>query len=317
MLVKHFEESGNLLNEKQSTTWMFSISDRVLKRIRMSMELLAQDIRHIGERYMLYAGIFNLGTGIVGNLLMILVFTTLRVFKGNQSAFYLTIESISNIGLLLVSYLPRIINTLLGYDLVLNSLNLCKIRAMFTQVFAISSLFIVCFLSFDQYLSTNLNCYWRQMSTMKLAYPVVILTITFAVLHSSLFAIFTENQISMGCTVYNSIMKSYLSFFYYPILIGLLPVIITVGMSLLAYRNVRRIIRRQVPIVRRRLDRQMTAMTLARVLVFIICGVPFICISLYEFNIDPRSDHYLELAIVYLISSILYSLLYTNYAVNC
>ena len=281
------------------------------------MDPLAKEIRHIGDIYMLFAGIFNLVMGIVGNLLMILVFTTLRIFKGNQSAFYLTIESISNIGLLLVLHLPRILNALLGYDLILTSLNLCKIRAMLTQIFALSSLFTVCFLSFDQYLSTNLNYYWRQMSTIKLAYPSVIIIITFAILHSALFFIFTENQISMGCTVYNPIMKSYLSFFYYPILIGFLPLIITVGMSLLAYRNVRRIIRRQVPIVRRRLDRQMTAITLARVIVLIVGGVPFICISLYEFNIDPHSDRYLQLAIVYLISSILYSLLYTNFAVNC
>ena len=282
----------------------------------MPADSVAEKIRTIGEMYMLYAGIFNLAMGIVGNLLIILILTTLRVFKRNQSAFYLTVESVSNIGLLIILYLPRIHTAIRGYDLISVSINLCKTRAMLTQIFGLCSLSTVSFLSFDQYLFTNLDYRWREMSTMKLAYISVLTTIGFALLHSTIFFIFTENHQPMGCTVYHPTIKGYLSFFYYPILTSTLPLIVTVGTSLLAYRNVRRIIRRQVPIVRRRLDRQMTAMTLARVLVFVLCGVPFICISLYEFNLNLRENDSRHLAIVYLISSILYSLLYTNFAVN-
>jgi len=282
----------------------------------MSSPIIAQQIRGIGEMHMFYAGIFNLIFGIIGNISIILVFTTLRVFKGNQSAFYLTVESISNIGLLFTIYLSKILIDILGYDPVLISLNWCKIRTMIIQIFGLCSLSSVCFLSIDQYLSTNLQYFWRQMSTLKLAYYLTFFNICFAILHSTIFFIFSENQLSMGCTVYNPIAKYYLAFFYYPILTSTLPLIITATTSLLAYRNVRRIIRRQVSVARRRLDHQMTAMTLARVIVFVICGVPFICISLYEFNINTSEDNYMQLAIVYLVSSIFHSFFYTNFVIN-
>jgi hypothetical protein len=282
----------------------------------MSPSSTVQQIYAIGELYMLYAGVFNLITGIIGNIFIILLFTTLRVFKGNQSAFYLTAESISNIGLLLALYLSRILTHILGYDPVLNSLSWCKIRSMITHAFGLCSLFNVCFLAFDQYLSTNRRYNWRQMSAFKLSHRLIFFNNCFAIVHSTTFFIFTEIQSSMGCAVYNSIIKRYYSLVYFPIISSTLPLIITITSSLLAYRNVRRIVRRQVPVIRRRLDRQMTAMTLARVMVFVICGVPFICISLYELNISNNENNDMKSAIVNLLSSILYSLLYTNFAVN-
>jgi len=120
----------------------------------------------------------------------------------------------------------------------------------------------------------------------------------------------------MGCTVYNPTLKKYFSFFYYPILSNALPLVITVSFSLLAYRNVRRIVRRQVPIVRRRLDRQLTAMVLARVICAIVLGLPFICITLYELNLNNNGDNCMQLAITALIGIVFYSLLYTNFSVN-
>jgi hypothetical protein len=280
----------------------------------MSLSTEAQYIMDISDLYMLYAGVFNLVTGIIGNIIMIMVFTIIKVFKGNQSAFYLTVESISNIGLLLELFVSRILKYILGYDPVLVSLSWCKVRTMIAQIFGLCSVFTICFLAFDQYLSTNRRYNWRQMSTIKLSRRLIFFTICFAIVHSTTFFIFTEIQPITGCLVYNSVIKLYYSYFYYPILSSGLPMIITTTSSLLAYHNVRRIVRRQVPVVRRRLDRQMTLMTLARVIIIVVCGVPFICVSLYELNLNTDDD--VKVSIVYLVSSILYSLLYTNFAVN-
>ena len=282
--------------------------------MNMSSLTEAQHIIDISDLYMLYAGVFNLATGIIGNIIMIMVFTIIKVFKGNQSAFYLTVESISNIALLLTLYVSRILTYILGYDPVLVSLSWCKVRAMITQIFGLFSVFTVCFLAFDQYLSTNRRYNWRQKNTIKLSHRLIFFNICFAIGHSTTFFIFSEIQPVAGCVVYNSIMKLYYSYFYYPILSSALPMIITITSSLLAYHNVRRIVRRQVPIVRRRLDRQMTLLTLTRVIILVVCGVPFICVSIYEFNLN--TDDEMKLSIVYLVSSILYSLLYTNFAVN-
>jgi hypothetical protein len=154
------------------------------------------------------------------------------------------------------------------------------------------------------------------MSTLKLAHRLIIFNICFCTLHSTLFLIFTEIQSSLGCTVYNPTLKKYLSFFYYPILSNALPLVITISFSLLAYRNVRRIFRRQVPIVRRRLDHQLTAMVLARVICAIVLGLPFICITLYELNLNTSEDNAMKLAIATLIDIIFTSLLFTNFSVN-
>jgi hypothetical protein len=108
----------------------------------------------------------------------------------------------------------------------------------------------------------------------------------------------------------------YLTYFYYPILSSFLPLLISVTFSLLAYRNVRRIVRRQVTVVRRRLDREMTALALSRVLCIVTLGLPFIGVSLYEFNVNSSADNLMQLAVTRLIAAVAYSLLYINYCVS-
>jgi hypothetical protein len=111
-------------------------------------------------------------------------------------------------------------------------------------------------------------------------------------------------------------VKRYFSFFYYPILSSALPLIVTASFSLMAYRNVRHIIRRQIPIVRRRLDRQLTAMVLARVICLIVLGLPYIIFSLYQDNPVFTGNNYMEIAIATLAGNISYSLMYANFTVN-
>jgi hypothetical protein len=154
------------------------------------------------------------------------------------------------------------------------------------------------------------------MSTIKLAYRLTFFTICFAILHNIPLLILTEIHPITGCGVYNVILKNYFSYFYYPVVTSFLPVTVISSFSLLAYRNVRRIIRRQIPIERRRLDRQLTAMILARVICLLSLGLPYIIYSLYRSNISIQENDYLSLAIQQLIDAIMLSLFYTNYSIN-
>ncbi|CAF2091700.1 unnamed protein product [Rotaria magnacalcarata] len=108
----------------------------------------------------------------------------------------------------------------------------------------------------------------------------------------------------MGCNIYNTISKRYYTFFYFPIVTNVLPITTTITSSLLAYRNVRRIVCLQRPVFRRRLDRQMTAITLARIVVLIALGSPYIFISLYQINLNVNTNNYMQLALFELISAI-------------
>jgi hypothetical protein len=281
----------------------------------MTSPLLAQQIVDITAKYMFYSDLFNLVVGIIGNVSIILIFTTLRLFRGNQCAFYLTMGAVADIGVML-SYLPPDIAVYtLGQNLALTSIVWCKIQVMCLYGFGLDSLFTVCLLAFDQYLSTNHRYNWRQQSTLKLARRLVFYTACFAFLHSILFLVFAEIG-TLGCKIYDPIAKIYFTFFYYPILSTLLPLTVSVSFSLLAYRSVRRLVRRQVPVIRRRLDRQLTAIALARVFCIAILGIPFIILCMYELNTNYSETDYTSIAIENLVSAVIYSSLYANFSVS-
>ncbi|CAF4195210.1 unnamed protein product, partial [Rotaria sordida] len=111
-------------------------------------------------------------------------------------------------------------------------------------------------------------------------------------------------------------MSQYLSFFYYPILSGLLPIFIASLFSILAYRNVRRIVRRQIPIVRRRLDRQLTAMVLVRVITFVILTLPYAIQRMYTYITKINQSNLFLFAINTLIGGIMGSFFNLNYAIS-
>jgi hypothetical protein len=273
-------------------------------------------INDISKKYAFYSNICILTIGLISNLSLILVFVTLRTFRGNQCAFFFTVESIANIGVLL-SNLPTSISTYVNnQDPTITSIVLCKIRNAISQICGLCSLFTVCFLTFDQFMSTNPRPSWRQISTLKLARRLTLFNVCFFVLHSTIFLIFTKIGSSAGCAIYNTVIDAYFTFFYYPILSSAIPILVTISFSLLAYRNVRRILRRQTTMVRRRLDRQLTAMVLARVLCLILLGLPYIIYSLCRLNVNMTGNNKLGGAIVSLIAQIIYSLLYMNFAVK-
>lgn len=270
----------------------------------------------ISEKYWLYFHIFLLTVGLTSNIALILIFLTVRMFRGNQCVFYFTVESVANIGLLLLSSPSFIYGYIINQDPTFISVIWCKIQSSILHAFGLCSLFTVCFLAFDQYLSTNPRLHFRQISSLKLAHRLTFLNICFVSLHVIPFLLFTVMRQGELCTIYNVVLYAYLTYFYYPILSAAIPLLITVTFSLLAYRNVRRIIRRQVPIIRRRLDRQLTAMVLARVFCLILFGSPYIFYSLYRINLSTSNSSQLQMAIIRLVSRITYSCLYMNFAVK-
>ena len=280
------------------------------------MSSTAEHIRYFAEKYSLYGGIFNLIIGSISNIFIVIIFTNIKSFRGNQCSFYFIVESLSNISLITTMYVSRIVTLILGYDPISVSIVWCKMRAMIVQGCGLYSLLIICLNTIDQYLGTNHLYRLRQMSTMKLAHRVIGFSGLLTLLHSSIFLVFNNLQPSMGCTVYNSILRKYLSIIYYPIIGNAFPLLITVTFSLLAYRNVRRIVRRQIPIVRRRLDQQLTAMVLTRVLCLIILGLPYIINSIYKSNLTSTGNNSREIAISALVSAVVTTLLYGNFSVT-
>jgi len=124
------------------------------------------------------------------------------------------------------------------------------------------------------------------------------------IFHGIIYGLFFDIESSVGCVIVNQIFLQDATFFVYPVLDGLLPIAISSFFSLLAFQNVRRIGRRQLPIVRRRLDRQMTAMVLIRVVFFVGLAFPFSTYRIYAINVPVSRSQSMEFATRQLIQAI-------------
>jgi hypothetical protein len=232
-------------------------------------------------QYVKYTYIILLTIGVIGNCLNILVFTNLKLFHRNQCAFYLCVESIINVAALILTFIDRITQYSDGHDLGDYSLVWCKIRMILDQTVQLIPFSVICFTAFDQLLSTSHRYTLRQMSTFKLAQRLIFIVTCIAIIHSILPIFWFALIPPIGCLPSNKNVLNYFLFFYYPILVGILPIFISSLFSLIAFRNVRHIIRRQVPIVRRKLDHQLTAMVFTRVIAFILLYLPYIIYRIF------------------------------------
>jgi hypothetical protein len=271
----------------------------------------------VAQDYSLYSIEIIFVVGLFGNLINIFVFISLKLFRSNQCAFYLIVESIVNIGELLIIFLGRYLTFIYGSDPAKTSLVWCKLRTLLGQIFRLLSTSMICFAAFDQFLSTNPRLYLRQLSTLSLARRLTILSSCIWILHSIPNGIYLRIDASRTCDIFNVDLIRYYSFFYYPILHGLLPICVSSLFSLLAYRNVRRLIRRQVTVVRRRFDRQLTAMIFIRVIFFIILVLPYSIHQIYLLNVTiNQSENLFRYAVNELIELVIISWLNLNYAVR-
>ncbi|CAF3893951.1 unnamed protein product, partial [Adineta steineri] len=108
----------------------------------------------------------------------------------------------------------------------------------------------------------------------------------------------------------------YSTYFFYPILSGFLPIVIASSFSMLAYRNVRHIVRRQLPIVRRKLDKQITAMVLMRVIAYVCLVSPYNTYRIYAVNFPASRSVPMAYAIGRLLQTILLSINNINFVIN-
>jgi hypothetical protein len=282
----------------------------------MSSSLTAQIIIKISQQFLAYSQISLIFIALIGNLCNILVFSYVKSFRLNQCAFYLTVESIADL-LFLVVVLPSGVSKYLsGYDPQQSSLVWCKLRQTIVMIFSLMSFSSICFAAIDQYLSTHYNPRLRQLSTLKLAHRLVYSFMVIWILYGIPSLIFYEIESPSGCGIYNVGFSRYYSFVVFCALSGILPNIISAFFAALAYLNVRRIIRRQMPIARRRLDRQLTVMVLTRVAFLVITTLPYVIDRIYTMNrsIDPNDS--VRAAIEQLITAVTTILFDVNSAVS-
>lgn len=280
------------------------------------MEYASRTILYVTQQFILYTSYVCLISGFIGNALNIIIFACLKIFRGNQCAFYIVVESIADCGVLLNIFVLRIFYHGFGIDLLSQSLILCKISRALLQACVLISLTTICFGAVDQYLTTKHHTSTVQIARLKLAQRLTLINVVTWFLHGIPYAIFYEILPVVGCEISNKIFRLYFSICYLSVLNGVLPLLVSSIFSALAYRNVRRIIRQQVTTARRRLDRQLTAIILIRVVFLVAVSIPYGIDLLYDLNAPRTTENLLRIAIEQLIVAITSSLFYVNYAVS-
>ncbi|CAF1028147.1 unnamed protein product [Adineta ricciae] len=262
-----------------------------------------------------YYVIFLYGT--IGNFLNTMIFSRLKPFHGNRCAFYFTMEAIGGIVFLFLGLINSIARQIHGSDLVDSVLIWCRIRFITMHGMALILFFTICCAACDQFWSTHYRFGVRYQYPLKLARYIMLISSCIWLSHSIVFALFLNIQSSSsGCVITNFILIWYSTYCFYPILYGPLQIFLAFVFSLLAYRNVRHIIRQQISIERRQLDQQMTAMVLIRVIFCLILGLPYTCFRIYIINHPFTRSNLLRYTIGQILQIIVSLLFSANFASN-
>ena len=274
----------------------------------------------IGQEITIYLGILTLIAGVIGGLLIILVFQSLRTFRENSCAFYLTVMSIVNIGQMITGLLTRIVTYGYGIDWTITSFFYCKIRFYCYHVCALISMTCICLATIDQYFATCSRPRWQQWCNIKLARRLSSIFILIWILHNVPFLVYYNQVVSIStgkitCIGTNNAFQLYISYGMVLILEKILPIFITFFFGFFAYRNVQQLAHRALPLVRRELDKQLTVMVLLQVIfaffTLILYSIVYILLLLPQLTQDPVIIVQLQFA-----SNLTISILYIYFAVS-
>ncbi|CAF3716573.1 unnamed protein product [Adineta steineri] len=277
---------------------------------------MSAQILDVATKYQLYSATVMCPLGVVGNAINILVFTQLKLFRENRCAFYLTVESIFNIFYLLFLLTVYILTSVYGNDRTGSSFIWCRLNRIIAQTFGLTPFTMICFTTVDEYFSTNYLYNLRYMCTLKLARYLTFVFICIWLVHSIIFGLFSNIVPSGGCTISNEVYLRYTTYFTNLVLTGPLPLVISLLFGLLAYQNVRRLVRRQIPVARRRLDRQITAMCFIRVIAFACSGTPYFVSRVYALIHPVSRSEPLKFTTMQLIQVIFASIASLNFGIS-
>lgn len=277
---------------------------------------MASQLLSLTQHVLAYSVYVSFTLGMIGNTICTLMFTSLKPFCRHRCSFYLIVDCICSSFILLTYFIHEMINLTVGMEEGLVVTIWCKTRIPLAQIARLTLCSMICFQAIDQYCSTHHRYAFRQYFTLHLGKLLTLLTVCLWIVQSIPFFIYNNIVPYSGCLVLNKWLNDYYSFVYNPILQGILPIFIASTFSLLAYRNVRRIVRRQIPVERRRLDRQLTAMILSRVLLFVVFSIPFTVYRIILLNFHVTTRDFYPFAISQLILTVVAFLMHLAYMVS-
>jgi hypothetical protein len=274
-------------------------------------------LNFISQQLTIYLSITIFIFGIIGGLLNIIIFLSLKIFRENICVFYLIIMSLVNLGVLITGLLTRTMISGFSIDWTSSSLFYCKFRLYSLQTCTSITFTCLCLATIDQYISTSTYPYWQQWRNMKKARILTIIFCLIWLLEESPCLIYYDIITSIGkasCTILNTFFQKINTYLNIFVFIGILPIFVTVLFGLLAYNNIQKLSHRTVPIIRRELDKQLTVMVLLQVIFNFFFVMPY-CIMTIIYSTFKSNDlnTAAQIEFMYILSICLY---YLTFAVS-
>lgn len=265
----------------------------------------------VSHQIHIYGGFIFIIAGLTGNFMNVLIFSSIRTYRTTPCTFYFLIHGLGSIAFLIINLPYRILSSGYGSDFLQTSSIWCKTRQYL--IISIGSLIFTCscLSTIDQYLSTSRNVYLRNLSNIKLAYRLILITLIVCCLHAipGIFY-FNIHPISNICAITNTIY-AYYAIGYILGLNCIIPVLIMFLFGCLTYRNIRAVRH----LVAQQTDRQLTKMTLFQIIVVIVTVTPYGIGFVYNLITSGTTKSSTRLQIESFISTQLDLLVYTFYVV--
>ena len=273
------------------------------------MSTTTVQINFIIKQLNIYLGLFILIKGVIGGLLNMIVFRTLKTFRQTPCGFYLTVTSAFNVGQAIFALSTRILDS--GFSINLTNVPwTCKLRTFLAQSCVLLSLTGMCLVTIDQFISMTDH---RQWSSLRLAHRHMAIACAIWSAHGIVALIFWNTPFGI-CIATGSAYQTYLTDFYLPVLLGCIPIVIMTTFSLLAFFRIRTSASREINIVRLSRDRQLTAMALLQVTVIVVASVPYTIFNIYDLNnVTTNTEETVRRRLIGTVFVLLY---YENFAVS-
>ena len=263
----------------------------------------------IVQQMNIFVGLSIYSTGIIGSILNIIIFTSLKTFRQTSCGFYLTLTSVFNLGQTIFALTTRILDS--GFSINLTNLSWsCKCRTYLAQSCVLLSLTTMSLAMIDQFISMGPRRQWssRQLARRHLCIACVI---WFA--HGVSAILFWDTPTGT-CVATGTGYRRYLSQFYLPILLGCLPIAVMTLFGLLSFCRIRTSLRREMNMVRLSHERQLSAMALSQVFVIIGVSIPYTIFNIYDLNVIFNNP--VDAARHRLVSNVVVLLYYEHFAVS-
>lgn len=260
-----------------------------MSSLNTTISLLSSDIVQLEmmkKSIVLIIGLIILLTGIIGNVINVLVFIKFSYYKENPCSLYILSRSFVDLFVLIIGLGTRILSESFEIDLTIKNEVWCRIRVPLIYMNTLCSYTFLCLQSIDIYLITSLSVRIRQLSHIRIAKLIIFVTIIVWIIEEIPYIFYQKLEFNLKemkwkCLSTNIIYTKYRIYFVYLFLTTILPIIMIVLFDLLTYLNLRKYL------IERRLNslsiltKQMTKMTLFHLFSVFFFQTPFSISQIY------------------------------------